>query len=341
MLLTKEFDYKLPKNLIAQKPVKPRDSSRLMIIDKQTKKITNDKFLNLPFYLKRGDVLVLNNSKVIPARLFGRKKTGGKVKVLLLKQINLNTWQCLINNLPVKKQVNTKINFPQNLKGVIIKREKEVTQIKFNLSGQKLMDKIFKVGKTPTPPYIKRIAREKEYQTFFAHPKKLGSVAAPTAGLHFTPKLFKNLKQKGIQIEFVTLHVGLGTFQPIKTKDVKKHKIHEEYFELNKQTAERLKWAKRKKRRIIAVGTTSARVLETCSSTSNLKPKKGFTRIYIYPGYEFKFIDAMITNFHLPKSSLILLVSAFAGKKLIKKAYREAVKKKYHFYSFGDAMLIK
>ena len=349
-----------------------------MVLDRKSKKITDEKFLNLSNYLQQGNVLVFNNSKVIPARLIGRKITGGKVEILLLRQIKPNAWECLVGNLPITKQISTEIFFAGNSKteqglrptqkykgskepplfaGKIISRAKDTAQIKFNLSGQKLMAQIFQLGQMPTPPYIKRIAKANEYQTFFA--QKLGSVAAPTAGLHFTPRIFKKLKQKGVQIEFVTLHVGLGTFQPIKVADITKHQIHEEYFELDKPTAKRLNQAKKENRRIIAVGTTSVRVLESCAKPKAQSPKlramslelrarSAYTDIYIYPGYKFKFIDAMITNFHLPKSSLLLLVSAFAGSpwpkpgiNFIKKAYQHAIRKKYRFYSFGDVMLIK
>jgi S-adenosylmethionine:tRNA ribosyltransferase-isomerase len=349
------YDFNLPKNLIAQKPANPPDSCRLMVLDRKRKKIADEKFLNLLNYLHKGDVLIFNNSKVLPARLIGLKATGGKVEILLLKQNKPNTWECLVSNLPIKKQIDTSLTFlgsqgSRALAGKIVKRTKDTAQIKFNLSGSKLMSQILKIGQTPTPPYIKRLARNSEYQTFFA--KKIGSVAAPTAGLHFTPKIFKLLKQKGVQIEFVTLHVGLGTFQPIKVANITKHQIHEEYFELDKNTAQRLNQAKKQGRRIIAVGTTSVRVLESCASRQSCHPehsrrfyevgaKKNNTSIYIYPGYQFKFIDALITNFHVPKSSLILLVSAFAGTNFIKKAYRHAIRKKYRFYSFGDVMFIK
>lgn len=336
----KTYNFDLPKKLIAQKPAQPADTCRLLVLDKEIKKITDDKFLNLINYLQQGDVLVFNNSKVIPARLIGKKQTGGKVEILLLKQINHNTWECLVGNLPIKKQIGAKISF-KNLTGTIISRSKEIAQIKFNLSGQKLMRQIFKIGQMPAPPYIKRIAKQNEYQTFFADEKKLGSVAAPTAGLHFTKRILKKLKQKGVQIEFITLHVGLGTFAPIKETDITKHQIHEEYFELDKKTAQRLNQAKKDNRRIITVGTTSVRVLEACTKGKTLQAQTGYTHIYIYPGYKFKFVDAMITNFHLPQSSLILLVSAFANTNLIKKTYRHAIRKKYRFYSFGDVMLIK
>ncbi|MCX6739948.1 MAG: tRNA preQ1(34) S-adenosylmethionine ribosyltransferase-isomerase QueA [Candidatus Parcubacteria bacterium] len=370
------YDFNLPKELIAQKPVSPADTCCLLVLDRKTKRIIDEKFLNLTKYLNKGDVLVFNNSKVLPARLIGRKKTGGKVEILLLRQIKPDTWECLVGNLPVHKQVGTSLLFSGKqehastklstgplLSGQIAARKNNIAQIKFNLSGKKLMDQIFKLGQTPTPPYIKRLAKATEYQNFFA--KKIGSVAAPTAGLHFTPRIFKLLKQKGVQIEFVTLHVGLGTFAPIKFEDITKHQIHSEYFELDKATAKRLNQAKKEGRRIIAVGTTSVRVLESCSQSkiskaSNfglpaealaeaglrpsafmLRANSGYTDIYIYPGYKFKFIDSLITNFHVPKSSLLLLVSALAGTEFIKKAYQYAIRKKYRFYSFGDVMLIK
>ncbi|OGY42720.1 MAG: tRNA preQ1(34) S-adenosylmethionine ribosyltransferase-isomerase QueA [Candidatus Buchananbacteria bacterium RBG_13_39_9] len=343
------YDFQMPKSLIAQKPASPPDTCRLLVLNRKTKKITDEKFLDLPDYLQKGDVLVFNNSKVIPARLIGRKLTGGKVEILLLRQIKPDTWECLVGNLPIKKQVGTTILFAGTqehplLKGQIAARIKDTAQIKFNLSGQKLMDQIFRYGQMPTPPYIKRLAKQNEYQTFFADPKKLGSIAAPTAGLHFTPRMFKLLKQKGVQTEFVTLHVGFGTFQPIKVENIAKHQMHEEYFELDKQTAKRLNQAKKEKRRIIAVGTTSVRVIETCSKPKaksyELRAKSGATDIYIYPGYKFKFVDSIITNFHLPKSSLLLLTSAFAGTNLLKQTYQYALNKKYRFYSFGDVMLI-
>lgn len=333
------YNFNLPKELIAQKPASPPDSCRLMVLDKKNHKIIDDKFLNLTKYLKPGDVLVFNDSKVLPARLIGKKETGGKVEILLLKQIKQNSWQCLVGNLKIAKQIGTRLKFSKILNGQIVKRENDTAVIKFNLSGTKLMEEILKIGQMPTPPYIKRIAKQNEYQNFFA--KKLGSAAAPTAGLHFTPRIFKKLKTLGIQIEFVTLHVGLGTFQPVKTPDITKYRIHKEHFELNTKTAQRLNQAKKEKRRIISVGTTSTRVLETCAKNKKVKSQKGFTKIYIYPGYKFKFIDALITNFHVPKSSLILLVSAFAGKKFIDRAYKKAIRKKYGFFSFGDVMLIE
>jgi len=349
-----EFDFNLPKSLIAQKPASPRDACRLMVLNREKQTISHERFYNLGKYLRPGDVLVLNNSKVLPARLMGKKETGGKVEILLLKQVSPASWQCLVGFVPVAKQVGLKINFGKKLSGEIIKRAGDTAVIKFNLGGTKLMEQIFKIGQPPTPPYIKRLAKSAEYQTVFA--EKLGSVAAPTAGMHFTKSLMSKLKKMGVQIEYITLHVGLGTFQPVKENDITKHKIHSEYFELDKKIAERLNAAKRDGRRIIACGTTTVRVLESCAVLKkksplrppfkkgelkeDLKPTSGETNIFIYPGYKFKFIDALLTNFHVPKSTLIMLVAAFAGKKFVDRAYKIAIKKRYRFYSFGDSMLI-
>jgi S-adenosylmethionine:tRNA ribosyltransferase-isomerase len=240
--------------------------------------------------------------------------------------------------VPIVKQVGLKIKFSGKLSGEIIKRAGDTAVIKFNLSSAKLMERILKIGQPPTPPYIKRLAKGSEYQTVYA--EKLGSVAAPTAGMHFTKPLMNKLKRMGVEIQYITLHVGLGTFQPVKEEDITKHKIHSEYFELDKKTAERLNDVKRSGQRIIACGTTTVRVLESCARGGKLRAKSGETSIFIYPGYKFKVIDALITNFHVPESTLIMLVAAFAGKKFIDKAYQIAIKKKYRFYSFGDAMLI-
>ena len=349
-----DFDFNLPKNLIAQKPNSPRDACRLLVLDREKKSIKHDRFYNLDKYLKYGDVLVLNNSKVLPARLIGKKETGGKVEILLLKQVSSAAWQCLVGFVPIAKQVGLKIKFGKKLNGEIVKRVGDTAVVKFNLSGAKLMEQILKIGQPPTPPYIKRLAKSSEYQTVFA--EKLGSVAAPTAGMHFTKKLLARLKKMGVEIQYITLHVGLGTFQPVKEKDVTKHKIHSEYFELSPAVAKKLNEVKRAGRRIVACGTTTVRVLEHCAALArkspsrppfkkgelkgDLKPTSGETSIFIYPGYKFKFIDALLTNFHVPKSTLIMLVAAFAGKKFIDKAYQIVIKKKYRFYSFGDAMLI-
>jgi len=345
---TSLFDYNLPKELIAQKPISPRDHSRLLVLDRKTKGIQHKHFYDLPGFFKRGDVLVFNDSKVFPARLWVKKETGGKLEVLLLNQKGKNTWECLLGGKVRRIGLEFSIG---RLKGrVINKLNGGIWFVRFNLTGNKFWQELFKHGVTPTPPYIKKLFKKdklaKEYQTIYA--KKIGSVAAPTAGFHFTKRLLKKLEKIGIQFEFVTLHVGYGTFQPVKVDDIEKHKMHPEFIEAKKEVLERLKKAKKEKRRIIAVGTTSIRVLETIMSkflkhkpyAINHKPINTF----IYPGYKFKFADCLITNFHLPKSTLLMLVSAFIDKKngikIIKKAYSGAIKKKYRFYSFGDAMLI-
>ncbi|MDD4333276.1 MAG: tRNA preQ1(34) S-adenosylmethionine ribosyltransferase-isomerase QueA [Patescibacteria group bacterium] len=373
-----EFDYNLPRELIAQQPMKPRDHSRLLLLDKKTGEIGHKHFFNILDYLRKGDVLVLNNSKVFPARLVGNKKiTGGKVEVFLLKRISSSpllikeregvrlgeTWQCLVGGLRGKNCME--VEFAHGLAGKIFKNNNDGTwEVKFNKSGNNFMKIIEKIGQTPLPPYIKRqdsrkqIADSRNYQTVYAD--KLGSVAAPTAGFHFTSQLLKKIKAKGVQIEYVTLHVGLGTFAPVKVDDITKHKMHAEYVEIKKEVAKNILEAKKERRRIIAVGTTSARTLEAMAEKFSifnfkflnksqfanvklLKKLKNFyeyVNIFIYPGYKFKIVDAMITNFHLPKSTLLMLVSAFATKKNINKAYQEAIKEKYRFYSYGDAMFI-
>ncbi len=336
---TKKFDYYLPKNLIAQKPVRPRDASQLMIVDRKTKKISEDYFCHLPKYLKKGDVLVFNNTKVVPARLIGKRKgTGGKIEILLIKQISDRIWQALISGHRRRKEI--KINFSQGLSAEIISGgDKGIWQIKFNQKGEIFQKTLQKIGQAPTPPYIKKITPLPVYQTIFA--QNSGSVAAPTAGFHFTKKLFKKLKERGIQIEFVTLHIGLGTFAPIHEDEIENHQIHSEWAEISGSTCRRLNLAKLQGRRIIAVGTTSCRVLENAAIKKNqLKSFSGQTNLYIFPPYQFRFVDGLITNFHLPKSTLLLLVSAFAGRDLIFKSYQRAISKKFRFYSFGDATLI-
>lgn len=380
-----DFDYNLPKNLIAQEPVRPRDHSRLLVVNKGTEslsvrgsvpsvKIEHKHFYDLVDYLKAGDVLVLNNSKVFPARLIGKRKTtGGKIEIFLLPSLPaplpLRSWrergakrigQCLIGGRRVR--VGLEIEFCSSggsrpvLKCEVIKNNNDGTwQVKFNKSDNELMRIVEKIGQAPLPPYIKRdginpISSRKsdfmDYQTIYADNKKIGSVAAPTAGFHFTPALIKKLKIKGVEFEYITLHVGLGTFAPVKVDNIKKHKMHAEYVEIEKEVAERILKAKKEKRRIIAVGTTSARTLEGCLAGDIAKSARQITNyklpitLFIYPGFKFKIVDAMITNFHLPKSTLLMLISAFAGKKNIDKAYKKAIRKKYRFYSYGDAMLI-
>ncbi|MDD4271347.1 MAG: tRNA preQ1(34) S-adenosylmethionine ribosyltransferase-isomerase QueA [Patescibacteria group bacterium] len=351
----KDFDYYLPKNLIAQKPLSPRDKSRLLLLAKKTGKIEHKHFYNIVDYFNKGDVLVLNNTKVMAARLIGqRAETGGKVEVFLLKKIKPGVWQCLIGGH--KRKENLQVEFSQGLKAKILKNNLDGTwSVEFNRTGEAFMKLIEKIGRVPLPPYIKsssaKASEDKaNYQTVYADDKKIGSVAAPTAGFHFTPGLMKKLKNKGVQFECVTLQVGLGTFAPVKVDDITEHKMHAEYVEVNKITMRNIIKAKQEGRRVIAVGTTSARTLESVFNKKELRDYKGWTDIFIYPGYKFKIIDGLITNFHLPKSTLIMLVSAFAkasadksalaGRNKIFKAYEEAIKKKYRFFSYGDAMLI-
>ncbi|MBU0707558.1 tRNA preQ1(34) S-adenosylmethionine ribosyltransferase-isomerase QueA, partial [Patescibacteria group bacterium] len=325
------FDYNLPKELIAQKPIRPRDHSRLMVLDRKTGQIEHRHFYNIAEYLKPGDVLVLNDTKVFPARLIGKKETGGKIEVFLLQSINTNTWSCLLGGKGRREGLSisvSEVGQPRLLGKIVEQLPNGICHIKFNQSGAKLMTLINKLGQAPTPPYVKRLSNLKEYQTVFA--KKTGSVAAPTAGFHFTKKLINQLTRLGVQIEYVTLHVGYGTFQPVKETNIEQHKMHPEFVEVNISTHQRLSKAKKDGQRIIAVGTTSARVLESLpkKTQSTNQPIHKLTNIYIYPGYKFKFVDAMITNFHLPKSTLILLVSALAGRTKILKAYNQAVKKR-------------
>lgn len=344
----KEFDYYLPKELIAQEPVIPRDHSRLMVVDRKNKKINHYLFYEIVDLLDKDDVLVFNDTKVVPARLFGRKiDTNGKVEIILLRPKNkevfdFSFWplEWVIIGKPNLK-INTKIKFDNILEGEIIEEINYERIIRFNLEGEKLKERILNLGLPPLPPYITKPTERSflNYQTIFA--KKEGSIAAPTASFHFTEELLDKIKAKGIQIEYLTLHIGLGTFLPIKTPVIEQHKLHSEFFELNKKTADNLNRARKQGKRIIAVGTTVTRVLEYCILKNNfLKPRKGWTDLFIYPGFKFKMVDALITNFHLPKTSLLVLVCAFASKDLIKRAYEEAIKEKYRFFSFGDAMFI-
>ncbi|MCL5410946.1 MAG: tRNA preQ1(34) S-adenosylmethionine ribosyltransferase-isomerase QueA [Patescibacteria group bacterium] len=343
-----EFDYKLPVELIAQSPIEPRDYSRLLVLNKRSGKIEHHSFYEVLDYLKAGDVLVVNNSKVFPARIFGKRvDTGGKVELLLHKATEDSTWEVIGKNL----KPNTEVEFDNSsLKGFVKEKHDERYIIEFNIKGEDFFKKIEKIGQTPLPPYIKKKADNKDkksYQTIYA--KDRGSVAAPTAGLHFTENLLKKVREKGVVIAEVTLHVGLGTFTPVKTEEIKDHKIHSEYYSVKKEEIEKIIEAKKNGRRIIAVGTTTTRVLETIFSknkklttdlltTDNLL--SGWTNIFIYPGYKFKCVDGLITNFHLPKSTLLMLISAFAGREKISLAYKEAISKKYRFFSYGDAMLI-
>ena len=339
---TDDFDYYLPESLIAQTPLKQRDSSKLMVLDKDNGNIKHETFHNIIDYLNKGDVLVLNDTKVMPARLIGTKEdTNATIEVLLLKNIENNTWECLTK--PAKRiKEGTIISFGDGLlkaKCLCI-GEEGIRHLEFIYDGifYEILDKL---GNMPLPPYIKEKLKDKDrYNTVYA--KIVGSAAAPTAGLHFTNELLTKIKEKGITICYITLHVGLGTFRPVNVEDVTKHKMHSEFYTMTKETADILNKAKKEKRRIISVGTTTTRTLETIMTKYNtFKEVSGWTDIFIYPGYKFKAIDALITNFHLPKSTLIMLVSAFSSKEIILNAYEEAVKNNYRFFSFGDSMFIK
>ena len=338
---TDDFDYYLPEELIAQTPIKDRDHSKLLILDKKTGDITHERFDNIIDYLNKDDVLVINNTKVLPARLIGIKEdTNAVIETLLLKDLGNDTWECLCK--PAKRvHIGTIINFNELLKlECIYEGEDGIRHFKFIYKGI-LLEILDELGEMPLPPYIHEKLDDKDrYQTVYA--KKVGSAAAPTAGLHFTTELLDKIRNKGVIIEEITLHVGLGTFRPVQVEDVTKHKMHSEYYEMSKETANVLNNAKENGKRIISVGTTTTRTLETIMGMYNeFKECSGFTDIFIYPGYKFKAIDALITNFHLPKSTLVMLVSAFASKDKIMKAYEEAIKNKYRFFSFGDAMFIK
>ena len=339
---TDDFDYCLPEELIAQTPIKERDSSKLMILDKNTGEIRDEVFHNICSYLHKGDVLVLNDTKVIPARLIGTKEiTNATIEVLLLKDIGNNIWECLAK--PAKRiSEGTIVSFGNGeLKAKCVKvLEDGIRHFELIYDGI-LFEILDKLGSMPLPPYIKETLKDNDrYQTVYA--KNIGSAAAPTAGLHFTNDLLEKIKNKGVTICYITLHVGLGTFRPVNVTDVTKHKMHSEFYMMSEEVANILNSAKKEGRRIISVGTTSTRTLETIIHKYNtFKCVSGYTDIFIYPGFEFKAVDALITNFHLPKSTLIMLVSALASKEIILNAYNYAVKNKYRFFSFGDAMFIE
>jgi len=346
--LVKDFDYNLPLELIAQKPVKPRDHSRLLLLKKRTGAIEHKYFYNLVDYLQPGDLLVLNNSKVFPARLIGHKKdSGGSVEIFLHQKKEKNIWECLLRG---RVKVGLIIDFPGKLSATVLRNNNDGTwQVKFNLADAKFWQAINKIGEVPLPPYIKRDRQIKSdrnnYQTVFADNNKVGSAAAPTAGLHFTRSLLKKIKARGVKIVSVTLHVGMGTFSPVKTEKILEHKMHSEFAQLDPSAIKAILSAKREGRRIIAVGTTSCRTLESVNWSQlekavRISSQTFWTDIFIYPGYKFKAVDALITNFHLPKSTLLMLVSALAGKKQIDLAYQEAIDQKYRFFSYGDAMFI-
>ncbi len=337
----KDFDYQLPEELIAQTPLKNRSASRLLVLHKKDGHIKHDHFQNIIDYLQKGDVLVLNDTSVIPARLFGIKEdTLAAIEILLLKQLENDTWQCLVKKAR-KIKVGTVISFGEGLlKATCIRvLDEGLREFRFSYDGvfYEILDQL---GEMPLPPYIhEKLIDQDRYQTVYN--KYKGSAAAPTAGLHFTTELLQKIHNKGVQITYVTLHVGLGTFRPVQVEDINQHTMHSEYYQMTKETADMLLAAKKEHRRIIAVGTTSLRTLETIASEKQgFRETSGYSEIFIYPGYKFKAIDALITNFHLPKSTLIMLVSALAGKENIMNAYQEAINEKYRFFSFGDSMFI-
>ncbi|MBS1477055.1 MAG: tRNA preQ1(34) S-adenosylmethionine ribosyltransferase-isomerase QueA [Acholeplasmatales bacterium] len=337
---TEEFDYYLPEELIAQTPLKDRSASRLMVLDRKTGKIEHHIFKDIVNFLDENDVLVLNDTKVIPARLFGVKEdTQAHIELLMLKEMGDDVWQTLCK--PARRvKVGTVVSFGDGLlKAECIKEDDDgIRYFKMIYEGI-FLEILDKLGEMPLPPYIHEHLEDKDrYQTVYA--KNPGSAAAPTAGLHFTKEILEALRAKGVTICYITLHVGLGTFRPVSVEDVTKHKMHSEFYHISAEVADILNKAKASGKRIVSVGTTSTRTLESAYD-NGFKETSGWTDIFIYPGYQFKAIDAQITNFHLPKSTLIMLVSAFAGKENIMNAYNEAVKEKYRFFSFGDSMLIK
>ena len=337
-----DFDYYLPEKLIAQTPLEKRDTSRLMVLDKTTGKIEHKHFYNIVDYLEEGDTLVLNDTKVLPARLIGEKEeTKAVIEILLLKNISGDDWECLVK--PARRiKIGTIVTFGSGkLKAKCIKEEPEGIRHFTLIYDGILMEILEHLGTMPLPPYIhEKLKDQSRYQTVYA--KEIGSAAAPTAGLHFTKELLEQLTKKGVNIAYITLHVGLGTFRPVSVDKVEEHEMHSEYYQMTKETAELLKKTKENNKRIIAVGTTSTRTLETIMTKYNeFTECSGWTNIFIYPGYKFKAIDALITNFHLPKSTLVMLVSALAGRENILNAYKTAVQEEYRFFSFGDAMLIK
>ena len=337
-----DFNYDLPEELIAQHPYEKRDEARLMVLHRNTKQIEHKIFKDIIDYLEPGDCLVLNDTKVIPARLYGKKDTGAKVEFLLLKRIENDDWEAMVR--PGNKlKAGAKVSFGDGiLKAEVLETlEGGNRRVRFTYEGifNEILDK---VGLMPLPPYIKENIKEEneKYQTVYA--KYEGSAAAPTAGLHFTEELLEKIKEKGVEIAKVTLHVGIGTFRPVKVENVEEHKMHSEHFYVKQSEADKINKAKAEGHRVIAVGTTSCRVLESVSDENGkMKEIETDTSIFIYPGYKFKCVDALITNFHLPESTLIMLVSSLAGKDFIMKAYKEAVEKRYKFFSFGDAMFIE
>lgn len=342
MMLKSDFYYELPDELIAQTPLEPRDSSRLMAVSRESGSITHDHFYNLCDYLREGDLLVMNDSKVFPARIFGeRRGTGGSVEFLLLKRLSLSDWE--VTGKPLRRlKEGVIIDFPEGLSAEVIKREPDDYNltVRFNVTD-KIYEVLNAIGQMPLPPYITaKLENKDRYNTVYC--KTIGSAAAPTAGLHFTERVFQSLKEKGVDTAYVTLHVGLGTFLPVKEDNILDHKMHSEAYTIPEDTVRKIKECKQRGGRVIAVGTTSCRTLEsTATELGELQPCTRSTSIFIYPGYDFKVIDGLITNFHLPESTLIMLVSAFLGREKTLAAYQTAIDEKYRFFSFGDSMFIR
>ena len=339
MLSVRDFDYELPESLIAQTPVEPRDSSRLLVVNRETGAMQHKSFFNITEFIQPGDLLVANDTRVIPARLLGKRAdTGGKIEVFLLHRRSQDQWEVLVK--PGKKmRPGQQVWFDETLRCEVL----DVTEyggriIRFIYDGlfETVLDKL---GETPLPPYIhQKLANPDRYQTVYA--KERGSAAAPTAGLHFTPELMDKVKELGASFAFVTLNIGLGTFRPVRIENIAEHVMHREFYSVSPETVEQIRQTKLRGGRVVAVGTTAVRTLESAASGGHLAPGSGWSELFIYPGYEFKVIDALITNFHLPQSTLLMLVSAFAGRENVLAAYREAVRQQYRFFSFGDAMFL-
>ena len=352
MYSIEDYDYNLPEELIAQKPVAARDQSRLLTLDRQSGKLSHHVFSELDTLLQASDVLVVNDTRVVPGRLVGKKETGGRIEILILNYASgiqspasSKQFECLIKaSKPTR--VGSRLFFSEHVQAIVTERIDEYIHcLKFSYKGE-FADIIEKIGKTPLPPYIKRDgcqppeADRSTYQTIYA--SRSGAIAAPTAGFHFTNELMRRLKVKGIRVAKITLHVGYGTFLPVRVNDIRKHRMHSEWFDIPKETASMVSEAKKDGRRVVAVGTTAVRTLEYAADESgDIRSKRGDCDLYIYPGYRFRVVDALITNFHLPKSTLLMLVSAFTDRDKILKAYETAIQERYRFYSYGDAMLIQ
>ena len=336
---TNEFDYHLPEELIAQSPPRVRSHSRLLVHHRKENKVSHHSFQEISGFFGPNDLLVLNDTRVIPARLFGHKKTGGKVEILLIRELKTDHWEAMVKT---SKKTSPGMHFLLNggIEATVVEICEGTVLLKLR-ALEMVRNAIEKFGALPLPPYIKRMPTDDDkdrYQTVFA--KRDGAVAAPTAGLHFTEEIMDEIRERGADIEMITLHVGPGTFQPVRVESLKEHKMHEEYFQIDKNVADKVNDVKKRGGRVIAVGTTVVRALESSSEGGKLLPKKGWTDIFIHPGRSFEIVDAMVTNFHLPKSTLFMLVSAFVGTDQLKKVYEEAVREKYRFFSYGDAMLI-